>query len=174
MDRASYEEVVGFHGHSCPGMAIGYRMTVAGLEALGVERASDEELVAFVENDACGVDAVQYVAGCTFGKGNLVFRDYGKPVYTFLNRRTGKAIRVVGHRYGFPEELRGDREASTHWLLTAPAGQVLSCQPVHVEPPPHARVYGSGLCAACGERVMETRLREVNGRLLCIPCTGKT
>jgi len=170
MDRASYDEVVRFHGHSCPGLAIGYRMTTAGLEALGVERAADEELVAIVENDACGVDAVQYLSGCTFGKGNLVFRDYGKPVYTFLNRGTGHAVRVLGHRNGFPEELREDREASTEWLLAAPPEQVLSCQHVEIEPPPLARLHGSAFCAACGERVMETRLREINGRHLCIPC----
>ncbi len=170
MEDSTYEQTARFHGHSCLGLAIGYRMTVAGLEALRVERAGDEELVAIVENDACGVDAVQYVAGCTFGKGNLVFRDYGKPVYTFLNRRTGRAVRVLGHRRGLPEDLRGDREASTEWLLTAPRRQVLSCQHVEIEPPPLARLHGSGYCAACGERVMETRLREVDGRLLCLPC----
>ncbi len=170
MKKTGYERVAEFHGHSCPGLAIGYRMTVAGLEALGMERASDEELVAIVENDACGVDAVQYIAGCTFGKGNLVFRDYGKPVYTFLNRRTGKAVRVVGHREGQPEGLGDDRQARIQWILNAPSDRVLSRQQVQVEPPPHARVYGTALCAACGERVMETRLREVNGRYLCIPC----
>lgn len=173
MDKPSYAQAVEFHGHSCPGLAIGYRMTVAGLEALGVERASDEELVAIVENDACGVDAVQYVAGCTFGKGNLVFRDYGKPAYTFLNRRSGRAVRVLGHRRGLPEDLRDDRQARIDWILTAPAEQVLSCRKVEVEPPPLARLHGSGVCAACGERVMETRLREVNGRLLCIPCANR-
>jgi formylmethanofuran dehydrogenase subunit E len=83
-----YEELIAFHGHSCPGLAIGYRMTKAALFFLGVKRAYDEELVAIVENDACGVDAVQYLSGCTFGKGNLVFKDYGKRVYTFFSRRS--------------------------------------------------------------------------------------
>ncbi|MGC9530275.1 MAG: FmdE family protein [Candidatus Bipolaricaulaceae bacterium] len=170
MDRPSYEQVVEFHGHSCPGLALGYRMTVAGLEALGVERACDEELVAVVENDACGVDAVQYLAGCTFGKGNLVFRDYGKPVYTFINRRTGQAVRVAGHRRGLPEGLGESRRARIEWLLGAPDEQVLSCQSVEVAPPPPAALHGSGLCDRCGERVMETRLRTVAGRRLCIPC----
>ncbi|MFO8034846.1 MAG: FmdE family protein [Candidatus Bipolaricaulota bacterium] len=172
MERPTYEEAVRFHGHSCPGLAIGYRMTVAGLKALGVERAGDEELVAIVENDACGVDAVQYLAGCTFGKGNLVFHDYGKPVYTFLSRRSGRAVRVLGHRRGMPPGLREDREACISWLLTAPIEEVVSCRTVDVEPPPPARLHSSGLCAACGERVMETRLREVDGRLLCIPCAN--
>ncbi len=174
MDKRSYDELVTFHGHSCPGLAFGYRMTVAALDALGIGRASDEALVAIVENDACGVDAVQFMAGCTFGKGNLVFRDYGKPVYTFLDRGTGRAVRVLGHGRGLPEELRGDREGSTGWLLTAPPEEVVSCAEVRRSPPPVARLHNSKACDACGERVMESRLRVVDDRHLCIPCAEGT
>ena len=170
MSQATYEDAVRFHGHSCPGLAIGYRMTTAALAALEVTRARDEELVAIVENDACGVDAVQLVAGCSFGKGNLVFRDYGKPVYAFFSRRTGRGVRVLGHRRGLPEALRGDREAYIHWILTAPETDVVSCREATADVPPRARLHASGRCAACGEPVMEPRLRDVGGRLLCIPC----
>ena len=170
MRTLTYEDAVRFHGHSCPGLAIGYRMTTAALAALEAARARDEELVAMVENDACGVDAVQVVAGCSFGKGNLVFRDYGKPVYTFFSRRTGRGMRVVGHRRGMPAELRDDREARIRWILTAPEGDVVTCREVTIDEPPTARLFHSALCAACGEPVMETRLREVGGRRLCIPC----
>ena len=34
-------------------------------------------------------------AGCTFGKGNLRFLDYGKHVYTFYDRRSGRGVRVA-------------------------------------------------------------------------------
>ncbi len=172
MRMPTYEDAVRFHGHSCPGLAIGYRMTVAGLAALGATRSGDEELVAIAENDACGVDAVQVVAGCSFGKGNLLFRDYGKPVYTFFSRTTGRGVRVLGHRRGMPAGLREDREARTRWILTAPEADVVSCCEVTVDEPPPARVFHSVPCAACGEPVMETRLREVNGRRLCIPCAA--
>lgn len=167
---ASYEDAVRFHGHTCPGLAIGYRMTTAALCALGVERAEDEELVAIVENDACGVDAVQIVAGCTFGKGNLLFRDYGKQVYTFFFRTTGRGARVVGHLSGMPESLRNDREARIRWILSAPEADVVSWAEVAVDEPPQAEILRSVPCAACGELVMETRLSEVGGRMLCIPC----
>lgn len=170
MNALTYEDAVRFHGHSCPGLAIGYRMTVAALAALGTARAADEELVAIVENDACGVDAVQVVAGCSFGKGNLVFRDYGKQVYTFFSRKTGRGVRVVGHRKGMPEGLREDREGRIRWILTAPEKDVVSCREATIDEPPTARLHHSAPCAACGESVMETRLCEVGGRLLCIPC----
>ena len=55
----TYEEIIRFHGHDCPGLAMGYRMATAALENLESFRAEDEELVAIVENDACGVDALQ-------------------------------------------------------------------------------------------------------------------
>ena len=63
------DQVMSFHGHFCPGLLIGYRAALAGLHQLGVERAADEQLVAIAETDVCGVDAVQYVTGCTVGKG---------------------------------------------------------------------------------------------------------
>ncbi len=56
--------------------------------------SQDEEIVAVVENDSCAVDAVQVLTGCTFGKGNLLFKDHGKQVYTFINRNTNDAVRV--------------------------------------------------------------------------------
>ena len=83
------------------------------MESLELFRAEDEELVAIVENDACGVDALQCVAGCKFGKGNLLFRDYGKQIYTIYCRSTRSAVRVHFHGKGIPEGLQEDRSALT-------------------------------------------------------------
>ena len=69
----TFTECVRFHGHSCPGLASGYRAATAAMEALGVKRPEDEELVAICETDACGVDAIQVIAGTTAGKGNQMF-----------------------------------------------------------------------------------------------------
>ena len=90
-----FEGAVTFHGHRCPGLALGYRAAGVGLKALGADPAGDEEVVAVVENDACGVDGLQVRAGCTFGKGNLRFLDYGKHVYTFYDRASGRGVRVA-------------------------------------------------------------------------------
>ena len=89
-----FSEVTKFHGHVCPGSAIGYKASEAGLNELKSNESQDEELVAIVENDSCAVDAVQVLTGCTFGKGNLLFVDHGKQVYTFINRTTEDAVRV--------------------------------------------------------------------------------
>ena len=106
----TYDELVAFHGHSCPGLAMGFRMSQAALSFLSGGRSADEELVAIVENDACGVDALQYLTGCTFGKGNLIFRDYGKHVYTLYSRRSRRGVRVAFDFSGIPERVLADRE----------------------------------------------------------------
>ena len=90
-----FKPVIAFHGHLCPGLTIGYRAANAARKALGLERDQDEELVAVVENDACGVDAIQYLLGCTLGKGNLIFRDLGKQAFTIFRRKDGKGVRLV-------------------------------------------------------------------------------
>lgn len=59
------------------------------MEALGGGRDIDEEMVAIVENDSCAVDAIQVLTGCTLGKGNLIFRDYGKQ-HLYKTRREKK------------------------------------------------------------------------------------
>ena len=71
-----FEDVVKFHGHSCPGLAIGFKVAIAALEELNLEPAYDEEIVCIVENDSCAVDAIQVITSYTFGKRNLIFKDY--------------------------------------------------------------------------------------------------
>lgn len=165
-----YTDIENFHGHSCPGLAVGYRMSSAAMAALGLCRSGDEEVVAVVENDACGVDALQYMTGCTFGKGNLVFRDYGKSVYTLFSRKSGQGVRVMFHGRGIPAGLREDRAAFAGYLLHCPDDAIIELQPVSCEPPPSARIRTSVACSLCNEYVMETKLREFDGQSVCIPC----
>ena len=169
----TYKDMIAFHGHSCPGLAIGYRMTKAALDFLSGLRAKDEELVAIVENNACGVDALQYISGCTFGKGNLIFKDYGKQVYTLYDRKTKRGVRVCFKNRAVPEGMRQDREKFIDWLQSVPDEEIVSLQEVRIDEPEPARIMKSEECAFCGERVMETRVREIDGKPACIPCVEK-
>jgi formylmethanofuran dehydrogenase subunit E len=169
----TFAEIVKFHGHECPGLAIGFRMASAAMEKLESMRAGDEELVAIVENDACGVDALQCVTGCTFGKGNLLFRDYGKRVYTVYCRSTRRGVRVVFHGKDIPVSLHDDRKALTDWILNSAADKMLSVTETSIAEPEPARISNSIACAFCGEAVMETRIRQLQGKPACIPCYEK-
>jgi formylmethanofuran dehydrogenase subunit E len=191
-----FDEVVEFHGHSCPGLALGYRVAMAALKSMNMEQISeDEELVAIVENDSCAVDAIQVVTGCTFGKGNLIYRDYGKQAYTFQKRPSGEALRI-SIDFSPPEETeeekemwrrfaRGDRSEDvlrvvhdrkarkTKAILEAPESRLLKITRVDVALPSEARIYQSLTCGVCGEKMAEPKARVKNGKIVCIPCFEK-
>ena len=84
-----FKEAAKFHGHVCPGLAMGYRVAKYAKEHY--PRSKDEELVCIAENKSCSVDAVQSLLGCTAGKGNLIFVDNGKQVFTFYSRDQNRA-----------------------------------------------------------------------------------
>jgi len=164
-----FQECVRFHGHICPGLALGYVAAKAGLAALDAKRSDDEEFIAIVENDSCAVDAVQVLTGCTYGKGNLFFRDYGKQVYTFALRDSGKAVRVSLKPSA---DTHGDmsRDERIRFLLSQEPTHVFEVRQAQMDLPHEAQVHSSVVCEACGEKVMATRIRNVAGRQLCIPC----
>ena len=87
MDRqALWDKCVAFRGHACGGLTIGFQE---------LDFSADEDVVCITENDACGVDAIQVLLGCSVGKGNLLFHLRGKQAFSFYNRKTGKAVRLV-------------------------------------------------------------------------------
>lgn len=145
------------------------------MNALGNTRSDDEELIAVVENDACGVDALQCVSGCTFGKGNLVFLDHGKQAYRLFSRVKQQGVRVVFHGRGLPAELRNDRSAFAERVMTEPENAIVSIAFIPYEELQTARVRQSVVCSKCGESVMDTRIRESATGHVCIPCAeGQT
>ncbi len=170
----TYKEIITFHGHECPGIAIGYKMATTAMEALNSFRSKDEEIITIVENDACGIDVVQCVTGCTFGKGNLRFRDYGKQVYTIYSRTAKKGIRVVFHGKDIPQKLYKNRPALIQWILSAPVDAIISFTTVSILEPEPSRIRKSKRCSFCDERVMESRIVELYERSACIPCYEKS
>ncbi len=188
----SYDDAVNFHGHSCPGLALGYRVSLKALKEFK-RRSEDEEIVAVVENNSCAVDAVQVMTGCTFGKGNLIFKDYGKQVYTFISRPSGKSIRI-SIDWKKPDEkkedkimwnryIKGDRSekvikfvhdrksTKVRYILEADEKELLTVKRGRERLPPEAEIYTSIKCALCKEKVMEPRARIKNGEIVCIPCS---
>lgn len=162
------------------------------MEALGVDRPEDEDLVAICETDACGVDAVQVIAGTTAGKGNLIIKDYGKHAFTFYNRKDGRAVRITFNRGGdesademnalrakvFSGTATKQEEAKFHELmhketvkvLHDPAEKIMKIEQITMEAPKKARIFKSITCECCGESVADAKTRTVDGKRVCIPC----
>ena len=185
------EKAIDFHGHWCPGLAIGIRAAELALKEIG--KASDEEIVAVVETDMCAVDAIQYLTGCTLGKGNLIYIDYGKSAFTFYRRRDNKAIRLVTRREIFGEAgpvlrelnrkvqeegLTEDeektwseiREGISRRTMESDLSEVFDIKEPVDPVPKKARMVTSLVCESCGEPVMENRTRRLHDKIFCIPC----
>jgi formylmethanofuran dehydrogenase subunit E len=182
-----------FHGHSCPGLSMGIRVAEIALREIG-PHSSDEEVVCIAETDNCALDAIQYFTGCTAGKGNLVHRDYGKNVFTFIRRSDGKAIRIAarprrqsgsgprerevfdGMRAGrsvSDEDRRyfqQSRETRIKEILEAPLEELFEVRRVEIDMPDKAQILASVVCTECGEATMTTRVRTFRGQPYCIPC----
>ncbi len=161
-----WDECVSFHGHSCPGLAIGYRAAEAAIKKLNLTFSEDEEVVCITENNACGVDAIQYIIGCTFGKGNLIFKDKGKQAFTFLRRDTNEGVRIV-----FKGGKRGeDRDEWTRYILTSSLEELFDFKPPKDPIPKRARIYPSIKCEICGEMASERSIRIKEGKMVCLDC----
>lgn len=190
-----FTEAAIFHGHICPGLAMGYRAAEIALAQIRSGRSEDEELVVITETDACGVDAIQVLTGCTAGKGNLIFKDYGKHAFTFINRRTGVAVRVAANPSFNTDSLdpalpqlrarvmqgkatdeehaefheRTDRIVRT--LLEMPAEELFTVKKVDAAIPERARIFRSVPCSKCGELTAESRVRVEDGKFVCYACS---
>jgi formylmethanofuran dehydrogenase subunit E len=87
-------DVMRFHGHECPGAAVGIRVAEAALAVVGCHSRTNQ-ITAVVETNLCAVDPIQYLTGCTFGKRNLIHLDHGKNVFTFWQRSSHASVRIV-------------------------------------------------------------------------------
>lgn len=190
MNSEDFKQCEIFHGHVCPGLALGYRAAKSALAHLNETRSPDEELVAIIETDSCGADAVQVLTGCTFGKGNFIFRDYGKMTLTLFSRKTGQGVRVAARPILSPKNkldlmhkvMAGTASAEEeaqfnklHWqracqILEMPETELLIITPVTEKLPPKAQIEPSELCVNCGEKVMQSKLQDQNGQKICRGC----
>lgn len=166
MDRDLWKKVVDFHGHECPGLAIGFKACEAAMEKLNVGFSEDEDVACVTENDACGVDAIQVILGCSFGKGNLIYRGTGKQAFSFFDRRTGKSIRVV---LKISSKEMG-REEMQCYLLNAAIDDVFEFKVPTFGLPERARIFPTIVCETCGEGAPEHKIRLMEGRKVCLDC----
>ncbi|KYO68644.1 FmdE family protein [Thermovenabulum gondwanense] len=166
MNKELWQKCVDFHGHECPGLAIGIRASEAAIKKLNLTFSKDEEVVCITENDACGVDAVQVITGCTVGKGNLIFRNTGKQAFTFFRRDTKEGIRIVLK----PTDKEMTREEKMKYLLNAPLEDIFEFKKPHYDIPGKAKIFRSVKCENCGEMAAENKIRLMEGKKVCMDC----
>jgi formylmethanofuran dehydrogenase subunit E len=170
------------HDHLCPRQILGVRLGLAGMHALGFnEPPTKKQLLIIPETDGCFVDGVSAATGCTVGHRTLRVEDYGKVAATFVDTKSGRAIRVAPRldireracsfacdepRHYFAQmqayQTMADEEMFTvqEVMLNSCVEQIISHPGVRVN------------CDACGEEIMNEREVIVAGTTLCRSCAN--
>ena len=161
-----WEKCVTFHGHSCGGLRIGYQAAQYARQLLQVDVSDNEQLVCISENDACGVDAIQVLLGCSIGKGNLLFHVVGKQAFSFYNRATGESVRLVLK----PKPAGMTPEESARYYFEHDCQELFWVKETKLPLPAPAKIFDSYDCECCGEKTGANWIRLVNGRKLCLDC----
>ncbi len=178
------QESVKIHGHLCPGQVLGVKMSMLGLRQVGISDPKGKDrksIIVYVEMDRCATDAVQSVTGCSLGHRTMKFMDYGKMAATFLNTKTGRAVRIVAREDSrrkakelFPEnenkyaaQLEAYKVMSDEELFDVMEVAV-KMQPADMPGRPLRRVQ----CDSCGEHVQDMREVYRAGKVLCVPCAS--
>lgn len=176
---------VKIHGHLCPGQVLGVRMSMHGLNLIGIDDPKDKDrknLIVYVEIDRCATDAIQSVTGCSPGKRSLKLRDFGKMAATFVNLKTDKAVRLFAKEDSkdkaknyFPE-IEDKYKCQLEAYKVMPDEELFEWKEVKVVIPeedmpgrPKRRVK----CEKCGEHVQDNRDVNVEGKLMCKACAGE-
>ena len=162
----TWADCVAFHGHECGGLTIGYQASRYAAQLLNLEFSDDEQVVCIAENDACGVDAIQVMLGCSIGKGNLLFHMRGKQAFSFYNRKTGTSVRLV-----LKEKPEGmTKEASFAYYQSLEPKDMFLVKDTTIALPEKARLFDSYICQCCGEKTGANWIRLAGDRKLCLDC----
>lgn len=170
------------HRHLCPRQVLGARAAIAGTRLLELEvPRADKRLLVIVETDGCFVDGVEAVTGVSVGRRTLRVEDYGKIAATFVDVKTGRALRVAP-RVGVRERARDYASeqkrryfAMLHGYQRMPDAELLTFEWVELAKPIAAIVSRAGArvnCESCGEEIINEREVVGDGDTLCRSCAG--
>ncbi len=171
------------HSHLCPRQVLGVRMALAGARLLGMELPrADKEMLVIAETDGCFVDGLEVATGLTPGHRTLRIEDYGKIAATFVEVKSGRALRLAprsgirqtaihyapGEERHYFAQLQGyqvmpDEElfTATFVALTPTAEQIISRAGVRTD------------CTLCGEEIINQREVMIGGKPYCQSCCGR-
>ena len=161
----TWKDCVAFHGHECGGLTIGYKAVLYATQLLKLEFSDDEQVVCIAENDACGIDAIQVMLGCSIGKGNLLFHMRGKSAYSFYNRKTGASVRLVLKAH----PSMSKEESFAYYQACAPE-EMFEVKQTTIDVPERARLFTSFVCDCCGEVTGANWIRLSGEEKLCLDC----
>ncbi len=172
------------HSHLCPRQVLGARIGLAGAQALGLDTPRrDKRLLVILETDGCFADGIEAATSCTIGHRTLRVEDYGKVAATFVDVKTGQAVRITpapdvrqrAYAYAPDEKRHYFAQLAAYQIM--PDSELLSFQEVYLNTPVEALISRPGVrvkCEVCGEEIINERQVLQEGRTLCQSCAGKS
>lgn len=177
---ALLEKSSSHHNHLCPRQVLGVRIGLAGMKALGFDAPPPKKrLLTIVESDGCFADGVIAATDCTVGHRTLRVEDYGKIAATFVDVKTGRAVRVAPRldvrqrAYEYVPDERRHYFAQLQAYQIMPDDVLLTVRPVTLSRSLEEIISRAGVrvnCTACGEEIINEREVYLDGSPYCIPC----
>jgi formylmethanofuran dehydrogenase subunit E len=177
------DQSAALHSHLCPRQVLGVRVGLAGAAALNLDvPRTDKRLLIIIETDGCFADGIEAATGCTIGHRTLRVEDYGKIAATFVDVKTGQAVRVAPRLDVRERAYTCTPTEPRHYFAQLKAYQVLpdhdllSIQPVQLTTPIAAIFSRAGVrvnCEVCGEEIINEREIVRDGLLVCRSCAGQ-
>lgn len=178
------EASAALHSHLCPRQVIGVRMGMRAAIELGLDlpqAGKDKRLFTFMETDGCAADGVSVATGCWVGRRTMRMVDFGKVAATFVDTRTGNAVRIHPHpecRYTARQYVP---EGIARWKAMLEAYQIMPDEELLIAQSvtltvsleeiisrPKVRTH----CDRCGEEIINEREVWTSGECLCRACAG--
>ncbi len=171
------------HSHLCPRQVLGVRMGLAGTAALGLEASRQAKaLLVIAETDGCFADGLEVAAGVSVGHRTLRVEDYGKVAATFVEVKSGAAVRLAPRLDIRERALEYAPEEKRHYFAQLAAYQqmpdamLFSVTTVALFPTVEQIVSRAGVrtnCCVCGEEIINEREIIFEGLAYCRACYGQ-
>lgn len=95
VEKTPWEQVIDFHGHTCPEIALGYRVAQIAMRKLGIRPTPISELMVTVYTHSCALDAFQVLNHVTYGRGHLIVNEQTQHIYHFQYSGTAKGLQIT-------------------------------------------------------------------------------
>ncbi len=94
MDNLLWKEAVKFHGHECPGLAIGMKTCEAIISKMKI-KPKEDKIICIAENNTCPVDGIKSVFDCDYDKKNLFYKESGELAFNIFNMDNSDSLRII-------------------------------------------------------------------------------
>ena len=160
----TFEEIVKFHGHLCPGVTNGHLLSKYALELIDAKYGDNLYCVAEAKN--CMLDGIQCTTGCTIGKGNLAIDNMGKFAITLVKADTGDGVRIIADTSSVQAESKPELAKK---LMEIDYKALCKVEKAHIDIPPK-NMGNTIVCENCGEKFSDLFKVEKDGKIICPKC----